>query len=687
VKVFIVLTGGYGNIGDALIRRVALSWVRGLGEVHAFVGSAPERWLEQLGVEEGDTVYSAARQGDWLRAMLAAGSDAALVWEPGEVSLDRGSIPRELRFLAMTVLARLRGVTIVRLPRSVRRPGRVAAAIHRAACRLSAIVLWRDTASRGVMRVGDTVPDIGFAEAEHAVETAEAFPERRRLTVSIRGTRPEPAAAWFEGIRAAAAELGLEIAVLAQVREDIERAELVAARLGGEHLAWGERSDLDHEAFVRSVYRESALVVSDRLHVLVLALTEGAAVAEIVPEPARKIAQHLAVAGLDGVSFDASEMNASAIAAAAVAQTARRLELVSQAQTAARRLGAVRRRVRECLQRVGAPRVLLSMPGPDGTTRFVDQLSRHARVRYRYFSWPTALLGRYDVFHVHWPEFLVRGRGGALRRALAGALLRRLRRRRIPVVRTVHNARPHAAGGPAEERFLERVDEQTALAIALNPVTPTPPGVPVDLILHGDYLEPFGTLAHSAPVPGRLLAFGRIEPYKGIGELVRVYRAMTAVDASAPAEASGPTPNWTLRIVGSPTQGMREELTQFFESSETISGILRFVDDATLVEEVTAASCVILPYLAMDNSGAILVALSLGRQVIVPRTGVNEWLAEQVGPGWVVMYDGQLTAELLAELLERLPAPPAVRPDLSGRDWETVAERHLQAYRVALGRG
>jgi len=678
VKVFIVLTGGFGNIGDAVIRRVALSWVRGLGEVHAFVGSAPDRWLDQLGIQEGDRVYSAARQGAWLRALLAAGPDAALVWEPGEVSLDRGAIPRELRFWVLTVLARARGVTIVRLPRSVRRPGRVASAIHRASCRLSEVVLWRDSVSQRLMRVGETVPDVGFAEAAGALQAAESQSPRGRLTVSIRGTRPLPSDAWFEGIRSAAVELGLSVSVVAQVREDVERAAVVAERLGGEHLAWGERSDLDQEAFVRGVYRESALVVSDRLHVLVLALAEGAAIAEIVPSPARKIAQHLEVAGIEGVSVDASALDARAVAAAAVERAARRERLAFRAQVSASWLGLVRRQVRAALRRVGAPRVLLSMPGPDGTTRFVDQLSRHALVRYRYFSWLTALFGRFEVFHVHWPEFLVRGPGGAVRHLLAGALLDRLRRRRIPIVRTVHNVRPHAPGDARERRFLERVDRMTTLAIALNPVTPTPEGVPTELILHGDYREPFDGLPRSEPVPGRLLAFGRIEPYKGIGELVGAFREL-----AQGGSAAGPD-RWTLRIVGAPSGSMREQLRRVFESDARVSGILRFVDDATLVAEVTAADRVILPYLSMDNSGAILVALSLGRQVIVPRTSVNEWLAAGVGPGWVVMYDGELTASTLGEVLRSLPPRPTTPPDLRGRDWMTVAERHSEAYRRAI---
>ena len=59
--------------------------------------------------------------------------------------------------------------------------------------------------------------------------------------------------------------------------------------------------------------------------------------------------------------------------------------------------------------------------------RAVEPVRRRARrrrspdVEVQYFSWRTALLGRYDVFHVHWPEVLVRGR--TRWRAMARSLL------------------------------------------------------------------------------------------------------------------------------------------------------------------------------------------------------------------------------------------------------------------------
>ena len=73
--------------------------------------------------------------------------------------------------------------------------------------------------------------------------------------------------------------------------------------------------------------------------------------------------------------------------------------------------------------------VLHTLVAPDGKTRFVDQMlaGESDELRVATFGWRHALLGHYDVFHVHWPEYLVRHRtivGTAFTRTLASTTLR-----------------------------------------------------------------------------------------------------------------------------------------------------------------------------------------------------------------------------------------------------------------------
>ena len=322
--------------------------------------------------------------------------------------------------------------------------------------------------------------------------------------------------------------------------------------------------------------------------------------------------------------------------------------------------------------------VLQSLSPPDGTTRYVNQVVEGApdAVTMRFFSWRTALLGRYDVFHVHWPELLIRAPRplkARLRRGALYALLLRAKLQRIPIVRTAHNMTPHeAAGHDAETRALDALDARTALVIRLNPTTPVEPESRAVTILHGHYRDRFSGMPRPDSVTGRILYFGLIRPYKGVETLLQVFRAL-------------PQPDLTLRIVGRPSSGLGEIISTETARDARISSVLRFVSDEELVIEVGGAELVVLPYREMHNSGVLLVALSLDRPVLVPSTASNRALSEEVGPDWIYLYEGDLTPEILLGTLERMRAAgPRPRPQLSGRDWKTLGLQSYHTYLRAL---
>jgi len=321
--------------------------------------------------------------------------------------------------------------------------------------------------------------------------------------------------------------------------------------------------------------------------------------------------------------------------------------------------------------------VLLSLAPPDGTLRYVVHLTEGMAegTRYKYFSWSTALFGRYDVFHVHWPEQLVRAKTPLARwvkRMLASWLLLRFRISGIAVVRTLHNLSPHEAGDQREARFLARLEASTDLNIRLNAATPMDPTTGVT-ILHGHYIGRYPGADVQPSEVGRLLYFGLIRPYKGVERLLEVF---DSIDAQNELQ---------LRVVGKPTQALRELILAACEADSRISARLEFVPDDVLATEIYRAEMVVLPYKEMHNSGAILVALSLGRAVLVPRSETNALLAEEVGPGWVNMYEGELTKHILLEALERCRSSARSElPRLSGRDWDLVGQLHYEAYRRAV---
>jgi len=321
--------------------------------------------------------------------------------------------------------------------------------------------------------------------------------------------------------------------------------------------------------------------------------------------------------------------------------------------------------------------VLQSLSPPDGTTRYVNQVvdGAPAAVTMRFFSWRTALLGRYDILHVHWPELLIRAPRplkARLRRGALYALLLRVRMQRIPIVRTAHNLTPHEAGAGAETRALNALDARTALVIRLNPTTPVEPESRAVTILHGHYRDRFSGMTLPESVSGRILYFGLIRPYKGVETLLQVFRAL-------------PVPDLTLRIVGRPSSGLETVISTEAAQDPRISSVLRFVSDEELVAEVGLAELVVLPYREMHNSGVLLVALSLDRPVLVPSTPSNLALADEVGPDWIYLYDGELTPEILCDTLKRMRSAGAHRrPQLSGRDWKTLGLQSYQTYLRAL---
>lgn len=320
--------------------------------------------------------------------------------------------------------------------------------------------------------------------------------------------------------------------------------------------------------------------------------------------------------------------------------------------------------------------VLHSVAGPDGTTRFIVQLVEGAppNLTLKFFSWPRAIFGSYDVFHVHWPEFLIRSRfypWTVVQRLLFMVLMVRLRLQKIPLVRTLHNVKPHESGGRFETALLERADRMTSLFIRLNPTTVSPPGQAVT-ILHGHYVDRFAELKKEDAVPGRVLYFGLIRPYKGVLPLISAFRELPSGDA-------------TLRVVGSPTDELRVAVEDAVAEDPRASCLLKFVDDQTLVREITEAKLVVLPYLEMHNSGALLVALSLGRPVLAPDTTANRALVDEVGPDWLMTFTGDLTAKILGSALARAESLSATEhPDLSGRDWNHIGELHYAAYTRTL---
>lgn len=326
--------------------------------------------------------------------------------------------------------------------------------------------------------------------------------------------------------------------------------------------------------------------------------------------------------------------------------------------------------------------VLYSVPPPSARsnpyTTLLGQAVSAEGAEVQYFSWKRALFGRYDVLHVHWPETLVRSPGGGLRRAArlstGFAYLARLALTKTPVVWTVHNRTPHESGSRLDRLFtrglLKRVDHR----IYLNSSEPL--NTPSTVVLHGTYGPWYKVSGRATRNSSRLLFFGMIRPYKGIETFIDAFKNLTPEDGLE------------MRIVGEPdptTYG--EALIERIGADPATSFDLRRLGDDELASEVGTAGVVVLPYRTMYNSGALILALSLGTHVLAPASPANRTLLQEFGDRWITLFEGEVTAQDL-----RLAAVSASQisegelPNMVARQWHDAGAAHRTVYEAVAAR-
>ncbi|KQQ92584.1 hypothetical protein ASF62_12090 [Leifsonia sp. Leaf325] len=314
VDIFVPGVGQYDNIGDIILRRQLIAWLKPLGRLHVYVGASPEGYAESLGVGADDVVYRSF--SSWYRAGLsrAWGGTAHYVFKPGEIQLTIIGMKEHVVVLPLLALLRLRGGTVVRVGSGARDFAPLPRLLMRPSIALSQLTAWRDGTTAAYLG-GEVMPDLAFGEGA-GPSTDAAAESRDTIVVSMRSDRPAPGAAWVSGIRRFAADQGLRIEVVTQVLRDRQRSRDLAAALGADLADWDGSDHAGQEDTLRAVYDRTALAVSDRLHVLIAASTEGAAPIALLVDGSGKIDRHFEAAGVSGVGVPSSGLTEDEIVAA-----------------------------------------------------------------------------------------------------------------------------------------------------------------------------------------------------------------------------------------------------------------------------------------------------------------------------------------------------------------------------------
>lgn len=260
------------------------------------------------------------------------------------------------------------------------------------------------------------------------------------------------------------------------------------------------------------------------------------------------------------------------------------------------------------------------------------------------------------------------------------AVLPALRRLRAPFVLVVHDAQPHPGDNypfrrMAMSREIAAADGVVVLTDHVRQQVMRRYRIADDrmwTIPHGSF--DFGARSlRRLPQkrPPRLLFFGRILAYKGLGLLLDAYRLLRRDGVCVELEimGSGDISPYAARLDG--LGGVR--LTN------------RWMDDAEIGPALAATDIMVLPYVEASQSGVAAAAASAGMPTVATPVG---GLAEQVRHEETGLIAKEVTASSLALAIRRLLDDPGfyercsagalahAREDLG---WESIAARLMEA--------
>lgn len=324
------------------------------------------------------------------------------------------------------------------------------------------------------------------------------------------------------------------------------------------------------------------------------------------------------------------------------------------------------------------------------TALLYESLSQIPGVTIAEFRHKQALLQRYDVLHVHWPDIILKESNRLVAYFYVlkfMALVKIAKARGTKLIWTMHNLKSHERYFPGLEKFysnwfIQAVDGAIALSHSSAELAksyyPQLQKKPIAITPHGHYRSVYpNTISRAAARQGFgykdneivLLFLGQIRPYKNLIRLIQTFRDL-------------PERQIRLLIAGKPdTDGLRAEILKNCQGDERIQVHLEFIRDQEIQNFLHASDLVVLPYKDILNSGSAILSLSFGKPVLVPEKGSMSELKALIGSDWVYTYADDLTATALSKAIfwctheqrsEQAPLEPL--------DWNHIAQQTLSFY-------
>ncbi len=247
-----------------------------------------------------------------------------------------------------------------------------------------------------------------------------------------------------------------------------------------------------------------------------------------------------------------------------------------------------------------------------------------------------AAFGKGDLMHLHWVH------RPAVDKSLGRTVIRMfvfhfslllLRIRRIKIVWTVHNLVNH-------EKHRAWLDRLNSIIVSIHAkivlihgksaaqLVKNAFGVPdkkFHVVYHGNYegvISP-SPLDERNQRGIRFLFFGAIRPYKGVIKLIDTFGRLAGKHC--------------LHIAGlADSEDLKNEIFQKSNKDDRIGLSMEFISEKQLEDSLAWCDVVVLPYKDILTSGALLMAMTSGRPVIAPKSGL---IPEYVNDDCAFLYD------------------------------------------------
>lgn len=298
---------------------------------------------------------------------------------------------------------------------------------------------------------------------------------------------------------------------------------------------------------------------------------------------------------------------------------------------------------------------------------------------------------RGDIVHIHWPSYTYQASMFPLTVAKSLFFMLLLVYYKVMGVRlfwTIHNIWPHTGRSRwdllVRKRLLGLCDAAFALSESVKREAAAVFGVPEDKVVvtpHGHYENAYPSRGidirarFGIPKDRFLYLFvGRINPYKGVEQLVEAYRSL-GTEEGALLIAGQADSGYSLDFIGETGRG-----------ADAGAGAIRlhpsFVDDCELADYLLAADAVVLPYRQITTSGSAILALTFRKPVVAPKLGS---LGEYVSEGCGVLYDPDDPDGLRGALgdvmnMDRQKTEERIEQKLRELDWDRISRRMLAVY-------